>query len=226
MPVCASESSISRSLSIMPWLSTPRIRPTLMVVSMPGIQAPGAATTTLMPARALGAPQTICFSPSAVATRQTRSLSASGCGRASMTSPTVKAASRSAGLVTFSTSSPRSERAKVTSSSVAAVSRCSLSQARVNFMLSDRSHAGCARFRRSRARGEEVGAGAKAAALNRTSAPRGSEQAAGPGAGGADGSGQDRSAAPGGPARVAATSCASPSWRRRAVRRVWPRIRC
>ena len=34
----------------------------------------------MIPARALGAPQTICFSPSAVSTRQTRSLSASGCG--------------------------------------------------------------------------------------------------------------------------------------------------
>jgi hypothetical protein len=37
MPSCSSESCISRSESIMPWLSTPRILPTLSVRSMPGM---------------------------------------------------------------------------------------------------------------------------------------------------------------------------------------------
>ena len=41
----------------------------------------------VMPARAFGAPQTICFSPSTVSTVQTRSLSASGCGRTPTTRP-------------------------------------------------------------------------------------------------------------------------------------------
>jgi len=36
MPSCSSDSFSSRSEAIMPWLSTPRIRPTSIVVSMPG----------------------------------------------------------------------------------------------------------------------------------------------------------------------------------------------
>ena len=51
----------------MPWLSTPRNLPTLIMKGLPpasagGNSAPTIAQGILMPARALGAPQTICNS--------------------------------------------------------------------------------------------------------------------------------------------------------------------
>src|SRR5665213_2506279 len=86
------------------------------------------------PAQALGAPQTISFTPSMVSTRQTRRRSALGCWAASTTRATVNAASLAAGSATRSTSSPAMVMASTTSATPAAVSRCSFSQARVNFI--------------------------------------------------------------------------------------------
>src|SRR4051812_5445704 len=86
------------------------------------------------PARALGAPQTISLRPSRVSTWQTRSRSALGCCTASTTLATEKAASLAAGSSTCSTSSPAMVMASTTSCTEASVSRCSLSQDRVNFM--------------------------------------------------------------------------------------------
>ena len=69
----------------MPWLSTPRSLPTLIRKGLPpasagGNSAPTIAQGILMPARALGAPQTICNSwPVPASTLQTRKRSASGC---------------------------------------------------------------------------------------------------------------------------------------------------
>ena len=45
---------------IMPRDSTPRMVPIFSASPLAGITVPGRASTTLMPARALGAPQTIC----------------------------------------------------------------------------------------------------------------------------------------------------------------------
>src|SRR3989344_3901211 len=86
------------------------------------------------PARAFGAPQTISSRPSLVSTWQTRGLSALGCCTASTILPTVRAASVLPGSSTCSTSRPAMVMASTTWSTVAEVSRCSLSQERVNFI--------------------------------------------------------------------------------------------
>ena len=59
IPSCSSLNCISRSEHIIPKLSTPRIFPTPIVVSIPGTNTPGFATTTSIPFRAFGAPQII-----------------------------------------------------------------------------------------------------------------------------------------------------------------------
>ena len=87
------------------------------------------------PGRALGAPQTISLRPSLVSTWQTRSRSALGCCTASTILATEKAASLAAGFSTCSTSSPAMVMASTTCSTVASVSRCSLSQESVNFIV-------------------------------------------------------------------------------------------
>ena len=60
------DSFSSRAEHSMPWLSTPRSLPTLIRNGLPssagGSSAPTSASGTLMPARAFGAPQTICSS--------------------------------------------------------------------------------------------------------------------------------------------------------------------
>src|SRR6478609_8577268 len=86
------------------------------------------------PGRALDAPQTISLRPSLVSTWQTRRRSALGCWTASTTLATEKAASLAAGFSTCSTSRPAMVMASTTCSTVAVVSRCSLSQERVNFI--------------------------------------------------------------------------------------------
>ena len=69
----------------MPWLSTPRSLPILIIngllpSSIAGKTAPTKAQGILIPARALGAPQTIVSSvPVPTLTLQTRKRSASGC---------------------------------------------------------------------------------------------------------------------------------------------------
>ena len=76
----------------------------------------------------------ICLTPRSVSTSQTVNLSASGCLSAFKTLPSVKSCSRSAGFTISSTSRPMSVRTSATSSTVAVVARCSLSQAIVNFI--------------------------------------------------------------------------------------------
>jgi hypothetical protein len=96
----------------------------------------GGAKTPFMPARALGAPQTTCTGvPDPVSTMQTRRRSAFGCWRASVTLAMVKERSFSAGLESSSSSSPRWVSASAISPAGASVSRWSLSQERVNFIL-------------------------------------------------------------------------------------------
>src|ERR1700751_2890653 len=95
------------------------------------------------PARAFGAPQTISLRPSLVSTWQTRRRSAFGGRAASTILATEKAASLVAGASTCSTSRPAMVMAATTSSTVASVCRCSLSQERVNFIgLSPSAQAG------------------------------------------------------------------------------------
>ena len=102
----------------MPALSTPRSRPALIkkgslasaAPSAGGSCAPTKASGTLMPTRALGAPQTICNRPLAecapTSTLHTRSRSALGCCTASTISPTTTPENGGAALVSDSTSSP------------------------------------------------------------------------------------------------------------------------
>ena len=98
MPSCSSEIIISRSEQSMPFESWPRMLPAFSSSSIPGTQAPTGAKTPFMPARAFGAPHTTCTgSPLPVLTMQTRSLSASGCCSAEITSATVKGARRADG---------------------------------------------------------------------------------------------------------------------------------
>ena len=91
MPLCSSEISSSRSEHSMAWDSTPRMLAGAKTVPVAGMVTPGSAMMALMPARALGAPQTTCFTPSRVSTTQRRSLSALGCFSACVTWATVKA---------------------------------------------------------------------------------------------------------------------------------------
>ena len=141
MPSWSSEIISSRSEHSMPFDSTPRMTPGFRSTPVPGMCVPGAAKTPIIPVRAFGAPQTTCTSwagpdgPSGhVSTRQRRSLSAFGCGRASITRAMVNAPSCRAGSSTPSTSSPRSVSASAISSAVASVLRCSFSHDSVNFM--------------------------------------------------------------------------------------------
>ena len=83
-PAWSSDSFSSRAEHSMPWLSTPRSLPSLMTKGLPsspgGNCAPTSAQGTRMPARTLGAPQTICrFVPVPASTSQTLSLSALAC---------------------------------------------------------------------------------------------------------------------------------------------------
>src|SRR6185437_3934187 len=85
--------------------------------------------------RALGAPHTTWIGlPSPVSTMHTRSRSAFGCFSAETTEAMMKGLSSAALSSTLSTSSPIIVSLPVISASDASVSRCSLSQARVNFM--------------------------------------------------------------------------------------------
>ena len=82
-PLLSSEICSSLAEHSMPWLSTPRSWPSLMAKGLPsspgGSKAPTVAHGILMPARALGAPQTM-FSgvPVPASTWQTFNRSAFG----------------------------------------------------------------------------------------------------------------------------------------------------
>src|SRR5580693_8553592 len=89
-----------------------------------------------MPVRAFGAPHTTCTgSPVPVSTMQTRSRSAFGCCLASTTRAMVNGASCWPMSSTRSTSSPIMVNLSVISPSAQSVSRCSLSESRVNFIM-------------------------------------------------------------------------------------------
>src|SRR6266571_6653242 len=136
MPSWSSEICNSNSDTSMPRLSTPRILPTPSVMFLPGMKAPGGTNTPFMPARALGAPHTTCTgSPAPVSTMHTRRRSAFGCCWAEITRAMVNGASILPRSATLSTSSPIMVSLSTIAASGASVSRCSLSQARVNFII-------------------------------------------------------------------------------------------
>ncbi len=136
MPSWSSEICNSNSDTSMPRLSTPRILPTPSVMFLPGMKAPGGTNTPFMPARALGAPHTTCTgSPAPVSTMHTRSRSAFGCRSAEITRAMMNGASILPRSATLSTSSPIMVSLSAIAASGASVSRCSLSQARVNFII-------------------------------------------------------------------------------------------
>ncbi len=85
IPSCSSLSPISRIEQSMPLEATPRMVPALSSAPVPGRRLPTGAKTPFMPVRALGAPQTPWTSPVTVSSVQSRSRSALGCGRASLT---------------------------------------------------------------------------------------------------------------------------------------------
>src|ERR1700716_2783980 len=121
----------------MPRLSTPRMVPTPSVMFLPGMKVPGAENTLTRPARAFGAPQTTCTGapPSPVSTMHTRKRSALGCCSAEITRAMVKGASAFALSSMFSTSSPIMVSLSASFSTGSSVSRCSVSQESVNFMM-------------------------------------------------------------------------------------------
>src|SRR6516165_6999930 len=136
MPSWSSEICNSNSDTSMPWLSTPRILPMPSVMFLPGMKAPGGTNTPFMPARALGAPHTTCTGSSApVSTMHTRRRSAFGCCWAEITRAMVNGAKSLPRSATLSTSSPIMVSLSTIAASGASVSRCSLSQARVNFII-------------------------------------------------------------------------------------------
>src|SRR5262249_15266026 len=100
-----------------------------------GIWGPGGTNTPPSPVRALGAPHTTCTaSPAPVSTMQTRSRSALGCSSAEITRAIVKGASSLVLSSSASTSSPIIVSLSASADADASVSRCSLSQERVNFI--------------------------------------------------------------------------------------------
>ena len=120
----------------MPFDSTPRMTPRVKSMPVPGMCVPGGAKTPIMPARAFGAPQTTwTFEPSPGSTMQTRSRSALGCFSAERTRAIRKAAKSLVRSSTYSTSMPIMVSLSAIASSEASVSRCSLSQESVNFMM-------------------------------------------------------------------------------------------
>src|SRR5262245_6635609 len=136
MPSWSSEICNSNSDTSMPRLSTPRILPMPSVMFLPGMKAPGGTNTPFMPARALGAPHTTCTgSPAPVSTMHTRRRSAFGCCWAEITRAMVNGAKSLPRSATLSTSSPIMVSLSTIAASGASVSRCSLSQARVNFII-------------------------------------------------------------------------------------------
>ena len=104
-PVASSESPSSRAEHSMPNDSTPRSF-ALRISMPPGSFAPTVASGAFMPARAFGAPQTICTVASPVLTLQTLSVSASGCFSRSRISPTTTPGSGGAAGSTASISRP------------------------------------------------------------------------------------------------------------------------
>src|SRR6185312_13477307 len=102
----------------------------------PGSVAPTIASGTLMPTRALGAPQTICSgSPCPTSTLHTCSRSASGCFSAATISATTTPARSSPSGVSSSTSSPAMVSAWASWARSALISTSSRSQFSENFML-------------------------------------------------------------------------------------------
>src|SRR5215813_1769397 len=137
MPSWSSEICSSAAEHSMPRLSTPRMVPTPSVMFLPGMNVPGGENTLISPARAFGAPQTTCTgaAPLPVSTMQTRRRSALGCCSAEITRAMVNGASSVLRSATFSTSSPIMVSLSTIALSGASVSRCSLSHARVNFII-------------------------------------------------------------------------------------------
>src|SRR5262245_54322939 len=152
MPSWSSEICSSASDTSMPRLSTPRIVPTPSVMFLPGMNEPGGENTPIMPVRALGAPHTTWTgSPLPVFTRHTRRRSALGCCLASTTRAMVNGASIFALSSMRSTSSPIMVSLSAIASAEASVSRCSFSQAKVNFIATPRVAAPRRASRASRA---------------------------------------------------------------------------
>src|SRR6516164_5894446 len=136
MPSWSSEICNSNSDTSMPRLSTSRILPMPSVIFLPGMNAPGGANTPFIPVRAFGAPHTTWIGlASPVSTIHTRSRSALGCGLASITRAMTKGANSLTLSSMRSTSSPIMVSLLAISSSERSVSRCSLSQPKVSFIM-------------------------------------------------------------------------------------------
>lgn len=128
--ICSSDAEHS-----IPCDSTPRSL-AFLILKSPGSSAPIMANGILMPARALGAPQTTWKVSAPLLTWHTRSLSASGCCSALRISPTTMPLKAPATGCTASTSRPTMDRratksSRDTSGFTQLRSHCSL-----NFMLS------------------------------------------------------------------------------------------
>src|SRR4249919_318633 len=119
----------------MPNDSTPRSFAALIAMP-PGRLAPTVANGAFRPARAFGAPQTICTMPLPVSTWQTCRRSASGCFSALTICATTTPSSDSPSTVMSSTSRPIAVSVAASSSRVAVVGTCWRSQFSENFMCS------------------------------------------------------------------------------------------
>ena len=136
----------------MPADSTPRSLAALILRS-PGNCAPTVASAVLKPARAFGAPQTICSSgaPSPRLTAQTRNLSACGCSSALMISATRTPSNGGAAVAIDSSSKPAMVRALPSAFGSSSASTHSRSHCNEIFMR-HRTGAGSANhFRRTNA---------------------------------------------------------------------------
>src|SRR6266436_1068331 len=122
----------------MPWDSTPRILPTLMVKGcspgFAGSEKPGRISGTLSPGLKLSAPQTIWRSPLPSLTRQSESLSALGCLSRLTTCATTMPSNSPATFSKPSTSMPIIVSRSANCSGAQSKSTYCLSQLRVTFM--------------------------------------------------------------------------------------------
>src|SRR5690606_8018750 len=126
-PEASASTPSSLAEQSMPCDSTRRSLAALMAMP-PGSLAPTVASGTFRPARALGAPQTICTVPAPVATWQTCRRSASGCFSQERISATTTPSRPSPSTVRSSTSRPMPVRPAASSSRDASTVTCSRSQ--------------------------------------------------------------------------------------------------
>ena len=134
MPAASSPRPISAAAQSMPSERTP-LTETARNSARPGNRAPGRARIAQRPGLTLAAPETtVKRSAAAVSTRQTRSVSARGCGSTALISTTTRPAISGQAGATPSTSRPAMVSCRVSAPVSSGGSTSSRSHCSLNFM--------------------------------------------------------------------------------------------